>query len=226
MKRYICILLTMAMLFVFPLTGCGGNDTEAMKAPVDGFLSAMQEGDFEKMKTFADGSLFEEGGSLSEFSTLQNIDEELAKSVGISVDDLSDETKEVVDSYVKDMLNNMIKSYEITGASKDGDTAGKVTAKITFGFNPETASKVDVNAEMEEMVNTYMTENMAELTEIYQSGGQTALMVKVLDDMAGDILKFYTDKIMETGETTEDVVFNVENKDGNWLIVSEESDAI
>ena len=35
MKKYICILLTMAMLFVFPLTGCGGNDTEAMKAPVD-----------------------------------------------------------------------------------------------------------------------------------------------------------------------------------------------
>jgi len=221
MKKLICMLVTLAMLVVFPLTGCGGDETEAMKAPVDGFLSSMQAGDFETMKTYADPSLFEEGGSLAEFNTLQNIDEELASSLGLSTSDLSDKTKEEVDGYIKDMMSKMIKSYEINDVAKESDTAGTVSTKVTFGFDPEAASEIDVNSEMESIVQDYMQENMTELTEIYQSGGQKALMVKVLDDLCGDLLKLYTDKVTATGEVTEDVTFNVEKKDGNWIIVSD-----
>ena len=226
MKKLICVFVALAMLVVFPLTGCGGDDTDAMKAPVDGFLSSMQAGDFETMKTYADPSLFEEGGSLEAFNTLENIDEELASSLGISTSDLSDKTKQEVDSYVKDMMSKMIKSYEITDVAKGSDTEGTVSTKVTFGFDPEAASSVDVNSEMESVIEKYMQDNMTELTQVYQSGGQKALMVKVLDDLCGDLLKIYTDKVMETGEVTEDVVFNVENKDGSWLIVSEESGAL
>ncbi len=220
MKKLLCVFVALAMMVVFPLAGCGNNE-EAMKEPVDGFLSSMQAGDLETMQSFADESLFESGGSLAEFNTLQNLDEELASSLGLSVDNLSDETKAEVDNYVKDMLKKMIKDYEITGASQDEDTKGTVTAKITFGFDPEAAGNLDVNSEMEDMVQKYMQDNMTELTQIYQSGGQNALMIKVLDDLCGDLLKLYTEKVMETGEVTENVYFNVENKDGKWVIVSE-----
>lgn len=47
-------------------------------------------------------------------------------------------------------------------------------------------------------------------------------MNKVLDDLAEELLQTYEDAVLKTGETTEDTVLTVENRDGKWVIVSEE----
>ena len=162
------------------------------------------------------------GGGLTDKVVEDSIDEILAKEVNLNVSDLSDKTKAAIDDYVQTMMKNMVKSYEIKDVKEESDSVGKVTASVTFGFDPEAAGKVDVNAEVEQMATDYMNANMAELTNIYMTGGQTALMQKVLDDLVEDILDLYTDAVMKTGETTQDVTFVVEKVDDKWLISGEE----
>lgn len=223
-KKFLCIIAALALLLIFPLSGCGGSDdTAEIEATVNGFMTAMQEGDLEGMKEYADPAIFEENGSLSEFSTIENMDEELAEAVGVDVSALSDTTKDAVNKYVNKMLQNLVTAYEITEVTETDDGIGKVKVTTTYGFDPEKGDEIDVNDEIEAMTTEYMTENMSELTQIYSTGGQEALMSKVLDDMAGQILDLYADAIMQTGEVTQDSVFTVENKDGKWLITAEDA---
>lgn len=221
MKKLLCLVVTMAFLMTVPLTGCGDN-TAAIQAPVDGFITALQQGDIEGVKANVKEEAFAENGAFSGFGDIENIDEILAKEVNLNVSDLSDKTKAAIDDYVQTMMKNMVKSYEIKDVKEESDSVGKVTASVTFGFDPEAAGKVDVNAEVEQMATDYMNANMAELTNIYMTGGQTALMQKVLDDLVEDILDLYTDAVMKTGETTQDVTFVVEKVDDKWLISGEE----
>ena len=221
MKKLICVFAAVVMLAVIPFTGCGNDHSDEINATVDDFMTSMQKADLDGMKEYADPALFEDDGMLSQFNELEEMDEELASSLGMSTSDLSDKTKTIIDKYVKDMMGKMIKSYEIGEITEEKDSA-KVNLSVTFGFDPNKVDSVDVTDEVEKRTNDYMEDNMTELTQVYQSGGQTALMNKVLDDLAEELLQTYEDAVLKTGETTEDTVLTVENRDGKWVIVSEE----
>ena len=221
MKKIIYAVLVIGLLTLIPLTGCGGADnTEDIKAAADGFMSAMQAGDIEKAKEYADPALFEENGSLNSFAKLENIDEEFASAMGMDADQLSDTAKTSVQGFVDNLLKNMIKSYEIGDVTEE-EGVGKVNVSTTFGFDPDKMQDVDINGEIEEMATKYMTDNMTELMEIYNNDGQQAMMKKVIDDLLDDILDKYTDAVMATGEVSQDSVMTVENKDGKWLVTEE-----
>ena len=222
-KKIICIVAALSMLLLVPLTGCGAKDnTEDIKATVDGFMTSMQAGDIEGMKSYCDPALFEEGGTLASFNELQSLETEFASSVGMSEDELSDKTKETIHNYVNEVLTKMIKSYEIGEITEEEENKAKVNVDVTFGFDPDKMDDVDIDGMAETMAQDYMEKNMQELTKIYQEQGQTALMNKVLDDLAPDLLGAYVDEIMKTGEVNRSSVLTVENKDGKWLITGEE----
>lgn len=221
MKKFLCLVVAMAFLMVFPLTGCGDNKAD-IQAPVDGFMAALQAGDVQGLKEYVKEDAFDEDGAFSGFGTIENMDEVLAKELGMNASDLSDKTKAAVDEYITTMLTTMVKSYEIKDVKEESDGVGKVTISATFGYDPEAAGKVNVNDQVEALTNDYMNKNMTELTNIYMSEGQTALMNKVLDDLVVDILNLYTDEVMKTGETTEQTTFIVEKVDDKWLISGEE----
>jgi len=223
MKKLICIIAALAMCVVFPLAGCGGDETADVKAAADGFMSALQEGDIEKAKEFADPAIFEEGGSLYAFSTIDNMDEELAEAMGVKASDLSDKTKETMDNFVNDVLKSMIKSYEIKDVTIDDEGVGKVNVSTTFGFDPDKIADIDVNDQVEKKATDYMTGHMAELTELYNSGGETAIINKVFEDLAPELLGLYKEEMMKTGEVTQDTVLTVKNMDGKWLVTEEET---
>ena len=221
MKKFLCLVVSIAFLMLVPLTGCGDNKA-AIQAPVDGFITSLQAGDIEGLKANLKEDAVTEDGAFSAFADIENMDELLAQEVGLDAADLSEKTKAATNDYIQNMMKNMVKSYEIKEVSEESDGVGKVVASVTFGYDPEAAGKVDVTDQVEKMSTDYMNANMAELTNIYLSGGQTALMQKVLDDLAGDILDLYTDEVMKTGETTKDVAFIVEKVDDKWLISGEE----
>ncbi len=222
MKKILYVVLVLGLLTLIPLTGCGKDNTADIKAAADGFMSAMQAGDIEAAKEYCDPALFEEGGALSSYSQLENIDTQFAAALGVDANTLSDKAKTELQEFVDKLLQSMVKSYEIGNVTEPEEGVGKAELSAVFGFDPEKAKDVDINSEMEQMMNDYMASNMAALTELYASGGQQAITNKVVDDLLGDILDKYVDAVLATGEMTQDTVLTIENKDGKWLVTDED----
>ena len=152
--------------------------------------------------------------------------EVLAESLELEASDLGEKTNEALQNYVDTMMQEMVTSYEIKDVTIE-DGVGKARVSTTFGFNPEKASNVmqdtSVQAKVENMTNAYVIAHRSELTEIYTNSGQTALMQRVLDDLAADILDYAHDQIMATGETTQDTILLLEkNDEGKWLVTGEQ----
>ena len=221
MRKIVCVLVALSMLVLVPLTGCGKDNTADIKAAVDGFMGAMQAGDISGMKEYCVPALFETGGTLADFNTLENIDEELANSVGMDPSQLSDKTKETVNNYVNELLSSMIASYEIGEITEPEEGKAEAKVDVTFGFDPDKMTNIDINSEAEALAQDYMNENMAELQKIYMEGGQDALMNKVLDDLVGDLLDKYVEEVKKTGQVDRASTLTLENKDGKWLITGE-----
>lgn len=222
MKKIVLLALTLSLFVLIPLAGCGSDNTADIRAAAEGFMNAMQEGDIEGMKAYSDPSLYEGDGDLAAFAQIENIDESFAEAVGVSVDDLSDKTKAEIQGFTDNLMDKMVTSYEITDVTEDADGKGRVALNTTFGFDPDKGNDIDMDDETEKMVTEYTEKNSAELMQIYQNGGEQAMMNKILDDLMGDILQKYTDAIMATGEVSQESVMLLENKDGKWLVVSEE----
>ncbi|MBQ6401175.1 MAG: hypothetical protein IJI20_02695 [Firmicutes bacterium] len=222
MKKIVLLALTLSLFVMIPLAGCGSDNTADIRAAAEGFMNAMQEGDIEGMKAYSDPSLYEEDGDLAAFAQIENIDESFAEAVGVSVDDLSDKTKAEIQGFTDNLMDKLVTSYEITDVTEDADGKGRVALNTTFGFDPDKVDDIDMDDETEKMVTEYTEKNSAELMQIYQNGGEQAMMNKILDDLMGDILQKYTDAIMATGEVSQESVMLLENKDGKWLVVSEE----
>ena len=98
---------------------------------------------------------------------------------------------------------------------EEGDK-GTVTATITYGFDEDAVDDVNIDAELETVMNDYMTEHMDELVAL--ADDETALMNKVVGDIAPTIFELYTDAILETGGKTGDVNMTVEQVDGAWKV--------
>lgn len=224
-KKILYILLSVMLLTLLPLTGCSGgagqqNRTAEIKAAAEGFLNAMQEGDLETMKSYCDESLFAEDGDLNAFASIDNISGEFAEAMGIEADSLSDSTKKDLQVFVDSLMENLVSSYEITEVSESGGI-GTVKATINYGFDPEKMQDIDLDDEIESMAEDYMNEHMSELTEIYSSGGQDAMMASLLEGLMGPVLDRYTEQVLKTGGVSQNCVMNLENEDGKWLVISD-----
>lgn len=226
-KKLLLTLLSLMLLVLIPMTGCGGgaggsNETDEIKATVDGFMGCLQEGDLEGMKAYTDPELFEADGTLADLTQLESLDDQFSSSLGMDADDLSDSTKAKLEEFVGTLLSGLVKSYEI-GEITEADGKASVNLTTTFGFNPDKIDEIDVNDEIEEMATKYVEEHMDELMDVYNEGGQDAIIAKVLDDLIADILDKYSEEITNTGETTEQTVMTLEKKDGKWLVTGDEA---
>lgn len=225
MKRKTLYLLLAVMLFaLIPLTGCGSSEPEdntaEIRAAAEGFLNAMEAGDMEVAKEYADPAIFEEGGDLDSFATIDSLSQDFAESMGVDEKSLSDRTREDIQEFMDTLLQNLVTSYEITDVTEN-DGKGSVHASITYGYDPDKMQEIDLNDEIGDMAEKYTDEHMDELTEIYQKDGQEAMISKLLDAMMGEVLKKYTDAVMETGEVTQDAILTLEKQDDKWVVTGE-----
>ncbi len=226
-KKLLLTLLSLMLLVLIPMTGCGGaggsNETDEIKATVDGFMGCLQEGDLQGMKAYTDPELFEADGTLADLTQLESLDDQFSSSLGMDADELSDSTKAKLEEFVGKMLKGLVKSYEI-GEITEADGKASVNLTTTFGFDPNKIDEIDVNDEIEAMATEYVEEHMTELMDVYNEGGQDAIIAKVLDDLIADILDKYSEEIMGTGETTEQTVMTLEKKDSKWLVTGDEAE--
>lgn len=227
MKKSICLLLSLvlALMMSVSLTGCGGEDeSAAVKETVDGCLTAMQDGDFEKVKEYCDDEVFK-SGSLSSYSQFDELAKTLTESIGIDEADLSDEVKESIEKFKADFLDKLIDSYEIGDITIDDDGKATANATVTYGLDVEKLKNVDFSdmGEGEKMVTDYINKNQSEFMKIYQNEGEKAALTKLVNDIMPQLMDLLADKMYTAAEgtTEEETVFTLEkNDDGNWLIKS------
>ena len=217
MKRKLPILLALCLAAVFTFAGCGGDPAADVKATADGFFSAMQAGDLDTAKTYVTDEAIESG--LFDLAVIENFDSELADSMGVSEDVLSDDTKAKLDDFVKEVLESYVTKYEIgeVKVDEEGDKAIAL-ANVTFGFDPEKAAAADPADKLEGTVEDYMKDNEKELVKIFQEKGEEGVMAKMIDDLIDDILDAYFEALKETGETPMDIELTLEKGDDGWKI--------
>ena len=222
-RKLLYVLVSVMLLTLLPLaTGCGGDPSEDAKATADSFMSALQEGDMDAVKEYADPALFEKGGDLESFTSIDNIAGEFAEALGVKEEDLSDNAKASLAEFTDTMMKGLVSSYEI-GDVKEGEKgAYLVNVSTTYGYDPAKVKDIDISKDIEKMTKKYMEKNQEDLAKLYLDKGEDAVLNKMLDDLLGDMLTKYTDKVMETGEVTQDSVMTVEEIDGKWLVTGEQ----
>ncbi len=219
MIKKISVILAAAVISLFAFAGCGGSSDPSAdaKACVDGFLSAMQAGDMEKAKTFATEDAIKSGQF--DISKLDTIAEEFTSAVGLTTDDLSDESKAKLDEFGKTLSDNLVTAYEVGEATVNDDaTEATVSANVTMGFNPDKVAEIEMDDELNKILEDYMSEHQSELAELYNSEGQEGMAKKLVNDLLGTILDKFSEAMLATGETSSDITVNLTNGDDGWKI--------
>lgn len=213
MKKFFALLL--AVVLAFSVAACGEakapDRTEAIRTAADGFLSAIESGDFEKVSEFASEEVMDDFN----LDQLDGMVDSFFNEMGVDSSAIDESVKEKLNSFVETMKENFLTSYEIKDVSeKDGK--GIVKADLSLGFNFDEIQNMDLSGDLEGIVSDYMTEHMAELVEL--AGDEAALMSKVITDLAPVMLDKYSEEMLATGGGTEEVILTLEEKDGKWLV--------
>ena len=213
MKKFFALLL--AVVLAFSVAACGEakapDRTEAIRTAADGFLSAIESGDFEKVSEFASEEVMDDFN----LDQLDGMVDSFFNEMGVDSSAIDESVKEKLNSFVETMKENFLTSYEIKDVSeKDGK--GIVKADLSLGFNFDEIQNMDLSSALEGIVSDYMTEHRAELVEL--AGDEAALMSKVITDLAPVMLDKYSEEMLATGGGTEEVILTLEEKDGKWLV--------
>ena len=213
MKKFFALLL--AVVLAFSVAACGEakapDRTEAIRTAADGFLSAIESGDFEKVSEFASEEVMDDFN----LDQLDGMVDSFFNEMGVDSSAIDESVKEKLNSFVETMKENFLTSYEIKDVSeKDGK--GIVKADLSLGFNFDEIQNMDLSGDLEGIVSDYMTE----LVEL--AGDEAALMSKVITDLAPVMLDKYSEEMLATGGGTETVTLTLEEKDGKWLVTGSE----
>lgn len=218
MKKIFALLL--AVVLAFSLAACGEakapDRTEEIRTAADGFLGVIESGDFEKLSEFASEDV------ISDFhlDQLSGIADSFFSELGIDPSAVDDSTKEKITGYVDTMMENFLTSYEIKDVSETGGK-GIVKAELNLGFSLDEIKNMDLSSELEGIVSDYLAEHMGELAVL--ASDETALMNKVITDLAPVMLDKYSEKMLATDGGTEEVTLTLEEKDGKWIVTDTDS---
>ena len=223
MKKKLSIVMAVLLAVMMVLTACGGggggdSKEQKIKGAIDGFMGAVKSGEYDKIKDFTT----EDAVDAEAFKNLDALDEyvnSFGETMGIDPADLPEDVVKQLNDFVDNLKSSLVKSYEIGEITEGDEGKASVPVKVTFGFDFEAATELDVNTELQGLMNEYISNNMGELMEIYSTEGQEGINKKVLTDLLSDILKIVSDAFTGTGESVKDVTFELEEQeDGEWLI--------
>lgn len=161
MKKLLKVAL--CLLVVVGLAACGGESTDAQKTVVDNFFTAIKKGDLDTITNLCT----EDNTDISAFTQVSQAFEifEDEETYGKAV---CDEAK----SFVSEMFDKLIDSYEIDSIEKDGDN---YVATATLKMRNFTSIASETSSWSTDMLS-YRTQHQSELAEIAKKDGQTAAL--------------------------------------------------
>ena len=219
--RSLVIVLIIVSMLALCLTGCGGADsTNAVKKAAEGFLSAFEAGDIDKISEYASEDMFEEGGDLSDINAVIDFTETtltMLSELDIEREDISDEAFDAIESFKNTLLSEFVKSYEIQEV-KEENGAGIVNCEITFGYDLDSVSSSDFGVDISGFTEQYATEHLDELIEIYNDQGEDGIIKYTINGILPDLTQMMQDHVISSEGKTAVCSLKVENIDGKWLV--------
>lgn len=209
-KKLITALLT--VLTVMILTGCS-NNKKAVSEAAEGFLNAMVNNDMDAAAQYATDDFMK-----SDTMKLMNpeyLADTFYTAMGVEKDDMDENTRQVVDEYMKKVVSKAYKSFEIEEIKILEDKAN-VTAKITLGYNPEESS--GLSDDTLELVSQYQKDHYDELVEIYTEEGEKAMYRKMYNDLIPIIIGKMQEALESSDPSEEKTVLSLVKADKKWLV--------
>ena len=130
-------------------------------------------------------------------------------------DDMDENTRQVVDEYMKKVVSKAYKSFEIEEVKILEDKAS-VTAKIVLGYNPEESS--GLSDDTLELVSQYQKDHYDELVEIYTEEGEKAMYKKMYNDLIPIIIGKMQEALESSDPSEEKTVLSLVKVDNKWLV--------
>lgn len=202
------------------LTGCTNKEKEAVKTETDNFMKVLESGDFSEASSYCTEEVLNDTG----ITELENLAKVFYESLGLSKKDLSKTAQQSVNDFASNMKKNFITDYTISSVDVKDKTA-TVNVNVTYGYNPDELSDVDISKKLKKITSDYMDKNKTSLTKLYVDKGEKALQKKVYSDILPDALSAYSDAVKNLGEAKQELQFELKKKDGKWTITAAYSSA-
>jgi len=193
MKKLMKIVLSCLLMVM--IVGCGGtSSTDKQEAVVKDFIEAIRNDEFDKAETYCteDNKNF---GSLStmvdQLKVYQNADTYGQTFV--------DETNK----FVKTVFNELITSYEIKEIKEED---GKYKVSVSAKMKDLSGISFD-QSELTSMMQEYQTKHLSELQKIATEKGQSAVIEKVMSDLAPTLFNSMAEKVK--GVEAKDATLNL-----------------
>ena len=220
-RTFRIIAAIMAMLLATGmLTGCANKEKEEVQETVDQFMQVLASGDFSTASDYCTEDVMNDTG----ITELENLGKVFYQSLGLSKKDLSDTAQKSVTNFATKMKEDFITDYTIT-ATEITDEKTTVNVNVTYGYNPDELSEIDISKKLKSITSDYMKKNKTSLTKLYINKGEKALQKKVYSDILPDALTAYSDAVEKLGEAKQELQFELEEKDGKWTITAAYSSA-
>ena len=207
MKKIIALLL--ALLLAFGMTACSNGEAEATAAAT-GFLDAFVALDFDTASTYLDDPEF-----LTDMAAALDM-ESILGDLG-DAEGFTEEIQGIIDTLMGKVKENM--AYEMVGVEASGDNF-VVTANVTTPRFEEDLETLLGDQLSDEIIETILMEALAAGT-ISLDATEEELMAVLLPLVLEKVNEAIAN--LELATTTEQYVRVVTEKDGKWVIVTDES---
>ena len=208
MKKLLSVFV--GFMLCVTLVGCGGESHEAeIKASVDGYMSAVKEGNYTRALEFTVGA-----DKLKDNFGLSRIQEEYKNF--FSEEEVSESANKAAQDFANYLMTKSITEYTIDKITEnDNEATVELSGKcIDFEqMNVETG-KVDTD----QLVQEYLEKNLSEYSQLMTEKGEEAVMQKVMEDVTPVLFDAMKKAVDSTPSRDFKMQMTITNTDGKWLI--------
>lgn len=217
MKKTKLYILFLSVCLIFTMTGCSSSDKREITETVEAFLGAAENTDYDTVSDYCSENVLSSMGltalNIADSENHYYEHQEIDRTI------LSEETQKAVTDYYTFFAQNLIQDYSITEVTYQ-DGIGTVNATITT-FSREATDYMASEAfrtELSDLMNSYQTEHLEELSSIYMKDGEEAMQQAFYNAIIPLIMEKYKSNYDNYESDILSIVLNVEKVNDTWKI--------
>ncbi len=213
---------------IFCLTSCKEEDhSKEVRQTTKLFMEAVKAGDFTKASSYCTDREAKALGwnSYSEDATDEFTDSISGEGSATSGYNPSDAVVSIISSWIDQLCSEMITDYKISDEITHEKQVYTVPVDISYHDTSRLSEEVKSTAEnyMKGDLSKLLTpEKMTELTQIYLSKGQNAMMDELFQTILPDLLNDATESYKASPALSDTIRLTIENVQGDWLITGDD----